>query len=135
MATVPRRPGAAGSVPSDLVVGASGDPTVLGVSTASGSPVQDLFVLQYTPAGALRWSRSVDNLGQSESAGQLHVGPDGRVALAGTTRTYSLGSGFGPNDVLTVELGDQSQPFCFGDGSGRRVRAATRAPRERNRAA
>lgn len=111
-------PGAAGSVPSDLVVGASGDPTVLGVSTASGSPVQDLFVLQYTPAGALRWSRSVDNLGQSESAGQLHVGPDGRVALAGTTRTYSLGSGFGPNDVLTVELGDQSQPFCFGDGSG-----------------
>ncbi len=110
-------PGYAGSVPTDLAVEPSGDITITGVSTLVGSPAQDVFVVHYDPAGNVLWSRLVDHLGQNENVSQVLVTPGGRVAFTGRTQTYSPSNGFGPNDTFTVELGDQSQPYCFGDGT------------------
>jgi hypothetical protein len=105
------------TTPLDVVVEASGDVTVAGIASLGLPSSQDVLVAHYDPAGNPRWTRTVDHGGQQDSLGALLVQPSGRVVVTGSTQPYAVGSGYGAADTLTVELGDQSQPFCFGDGT------------------
>ncbi len=112
----------------DLVLTPAGDVAVAGVVGVPGGPFQDLAVAQYAANGQLRWSRTIDHAGQSEQFGAIATGGDGSLALAGWTQPYAPGTGFGPADVLVVDLVRQSQVYCLGDGSGTPCPCANSSP-------
>ncbi|MDZ4771910.1 MAG: hypothetical protein SGI72_02125 [Planctomycetota bacterium] len=114
------QPGYSSSTPVDLVIEPSGDVTVLGQVGQSSAWLQDIVVTHHTPAGVQRWARTIDENAQTDYPHALLVAANGRVAVVGRTLTYTFGPGvvYGPSDSFTVELGDQSQPFCYGDGTG-----------------
>ncbi|MBL8858035.1 MAG: hypothetical protein JNL28_06000 [Planctomycetes bacterium] len=106
------------AVPHTVVVENGGDITIGGSVSNSGPSAQDLAVTQLDPNGNELWTRAADHNAQQEQFGNLIDSSLGRITATGWTLPYSVGLGYGAADVFAFELGDQSQPFCFGDGSG-----------------
>jgi len=107
---LPQRPA------SELVVDANGDITIAGLQLHGPTWDPEAYVAQFTPDGSLRWQKLVDgaSAGSTVSVVDLCLGANGRIAFTGWSGNIATSWQY---DWFSVELGDQSQPFCFGDGT------------------